>query len=165
MAPLRTRHQPFNNTKILYPLKTNWCYSPFDNPDLGRRNSKVYTRSFWWPVTRVTGVQSGRDTKNTPFLVAYHQSHAHLCFQGNKSVIWIGTDFKREIAAVRLEELEPSAAGLWAYWLLIFSLCVTHTTSGLWTQELKKPSEPGWNKYICTFFFLWQQELAGGIGD
>lgn len=163
MAPFRTRHQTFNNTKILYPPKTNWCYSPFDKSEVGRRNSKEYTHCFWWPVTWVTGVQRGRDNKNPQFLVAYHQSHDHFCFRGNKSVIWIGTDFKRGIAAVCLEDLEPSATGLWAYWLLIFSLCVTHTASGLWTQRLKKPSEPGWNKYICTFFFgsrSWQVKLV-----
>lgn len=156
--------RPLTIQKILYPPKTNWCYSPFDKSEVGRRNSKVYTRCFWWAVTRVTGVQRGRDNKNAPFLVAYHQSRDHLCFQGNKGVIWIGTDFKRGIAAVCLEDLEPSATGpLWAYWLLIFSLCVTHTASGLWTQRLKKPSEPGWNKYICTFFFgsrSWQVKLV-----
>lgn len=52
-------------------------------------------------------------------------NHHHLCFQGNKSVIWIGTDFKRGIATVFLDDLEPSATGLWACSLLIFS--VSHT--------------------------------------
>lgn len=75
-------------------------------------------------------------------------------FRATRGVIWIGTDIKRGIAAaVCLDDLELSATGLWAYWLLIFSLCVTHTASALWIQGLKKPSEPGWNKYICTFFF------------
>lgn len=90
-------------------------------------------------------------------------NHDHLCFQGNKSVIWIGADFKRGIAAVFIEDLELSATGLWACSLLIFSLCVTYTASGPRTQRLKKPSEPG-GKQIHLHFFLWQLELAGEIG-
>lgn len=162
MAPFRTRHQTFNNTKILYPPKTNWCYSPFDKSEVGRRNSKEYTHCFWWPVTWVTGVQRRRDNKNPQFLVAYHQSHGHLCFQGNKSVIWIGTDFKRGIATVCLEYLEPPSTGLWAYWLLIFSLCHTHCIWPLNTTAEKALRARV--KQIHLHFFLWQQKLAGEIG-
>lgn len=43
---LRTRHQPLDNTEILYPLNTNWCYSPFDNLELGRCNGKTLTQCF-----------------------------------------------------------------------------------------------------------------------
>lgn len=165
MAPFRTRHQTFNNTKILYPPKTNWCYSPFDKSEEGRRNSKEYTRSFWWPVTGVTGVQRKRNNKKMQRFWLLITESIIICFQGNNTVIWIGTGFKKGIAAVRLKDLEQSATGLWAYWLLILSLCVplslTHTASGLWTAEKALRTRV---KQIHLHFFLWQQKLAGEIG-
>lgn len=86
------------------------------------------------------------------FSVAYHRSHDHLCFQGNTSVIWIGTDFKRRNRTVWTWNCCPLACEHIGYWYSL-SVSHTHTASALTTLGLKKPSEEGWNKYICTFFF------------
>lgn len=84
MAPFRTRHQTFNNTKILYPPKTNWCYSPFDKSEVGRRNSKEYTHCFWWPVTWVTGLQRARDNKNPLFFGCLSPKPRSVVFSGQQ---------------------------------------------------------------------------------
>lgn len=90
---------------------------------------------FWRPVTRATPAQRGRGNKNGQFLVAYHQCGDHLCFQGNKSVIWIREAFKMGIASYRGRNCRPLARELVRYW---YSLCVTYPASGPWAQKLKK---------------------------
>lgn len=147
----RTWHQTFNNTNTLYPPKTNWCYLPFAKSEQGRSNSKEYMLPFWRPVTRATSAQRGRGNKNGQFLVAYHQCGDHLCFQGNKSVIWIREAFKTGIASYRGRNCRLLARELVRYW---YSLCVSHTLHlAPEHKSWEKPLEPGWNKYICTFSF------------
>lgn len=157
----RTRHQTFNNTNTLYPPKTNWCYSPFANSEQGRRNSKEYMLPFWRPVTRATPAQRGRGNKNGQFLVAYHYCDDHLCFQGNKSVIWIREAFKMGIASYRGRNCRPLARELARYW---YSLCVSHTLHLAPEHRSWKKALRARMKQIHLHFFLWQLELAGVIG-
>lgn len=102
-----------------------------------------------------------QSNKNGQFLVAYHYRGDHLCFQGNKSVIWILEAFKMGIASYRGRNCRPLARELVRYW---YSLRVSHTLHLASEHKSWKKALRARMKQIHLHFFLWQPELAGEIG-